>query len=207
MLYWIATDRDDARLAAFSGEPLRDEIDALERLHRARDLLRVWRRINGRGVFAVVDCAGPEALDDWLTALPTYDAMHRIDIIALRAHKLFGEFAHWRETPGTGDGMLHHVRLSIDRAALSGARSPELIERAEANARRHIEGGQVIGIWREPHGAGACMAWQSRDHAELFHELDTLPAQPYLRAVDVEPMLPVPGLEHLAGWRRDTSLP
>jgi muconolactone delta-isomerase len=92
------------------------------------------------------------------------------------------------------------VKLAIDRARLESARSHELVERAEANALRHVDQGQVLGIWRQPHGNGAYICWHSADPAELHHELDTLPLKPYLRGVGVEPMLPLRGMEDLAGW-------
>ncbi|MBL8383396.1 MAG: hypothetical protein JNM90_09990 [Burkholderiales bacterium] len=201
MLFWIETDLDFSRVPDAAAS-LADERAALAALHARRGLLRVWRRINGRGVHAVVDFASPEALDDWLGAFPTYNAMQSIAVTALRAHRIFTAFAAWREAPGRAAGNLHLVRLAIDRARLEAARSPALVERAEANARRHVDDGQVLGIWREPHGSGAFIAWHSRDHDELFHELDTLPLKGYFRAVTAEPMLPLPGLEHLAGWQR-----
>lgn len=203
MLFWIETDLDFSRMTDAAAS-LGAERAALSSLHAKRGLLRTWRRINGRGFHAVVDFASPEALDDWLGAFPTYNVMQSIGVTALRAHRIFTEFAAWRETPGRAAGNLHLVRLAIERARLEAARSPALVERAEANARRHVDAGQVLGIWREPHGNGACVAWHSRDHDELFHELDTLPLKGYFRAVSAEPMLPYPGLEHLAGWQRPT---
>lgn len=205
MLYWIETDIDFSRLVGSGGQGeaaavLQEETGAWRDLHARQGLLRIWRRINGRGVHAVVDFMSPQALDDWLGTLPTWAAMQGIDITPMREHKIFDQFARWREAPGAASGQLHLVRLEIDRARLEAARDPGLIVRAEANARRHVDQGQVLGIWRLLHGNGARITWHSADHGELHHELDTLPAKPWLRAVHVEPMVALAGLEHLAGW-------
>lgn len=200
MLFWIETDLDFSRLAGRANALLDAEQASWHTLHAGHRLLRIWRRISGRGVHALVDFAMPEALDDWLGALPTFNFMQAIGVTPLRAHKLFSQFATWRQTPGIISGNLHFVRLDIDRARLEAARTPDLVERAEANARRHIDHGQVVGIWRLPHGNGAHMAWASHNQAELFTELDTLPLKGYFRAVAVEPMMPMAGLEALAGW-------
>ena len=202
MLYWIDTDIDFSRVGA---DALAAESARFIELHGRRGLLRIWRKINGRGVHAVTDFATPVALDDWLGALPTFNAMQAIEVTALRPHKVFGAFGAWRGRSGVATGNVHFVRLAIDRARLESARAPALTSVAEANARRHVDHGQVVGIWRLPHGNGAHIAWHSRDHAELFHELETLPLKAYFRAVSAEPMLPFPGLEHLAGWTIDSG--
>lgn len=201
MLAWIETDLDFSRIAD-APALLARETGMLREWHAGNRLLRCWRRVNGRGWHAVVDFPAAEALDDAINALPTYGALQGLAIAPLVPHKRFGQFAQWRESPGLPSGQLYHVRLAIDRARLEPARTHDLLERAEANARRHIDEGQVVGIWREPHGNGACMAWCVRDTQELHHELDTLPLKGFMRSVHVEPLVPLAGLEELAGWTR-----
>lgn len=201
MLAWIETDLDFSRIAD-APALLARETDALLSWHAGRNLLRCWRRVNGRGWLGVVDFADAALLDDALNALPTFGALQGVAITPLVPHRRFGEFAAWRDVPGSAAGQLYHVRLAIDRARLEPARTHDLLERAEANARRHIDEGQVVGIWREPHGNGACMAWCVRDAQELHHELDALPLKGFMRGVHVEPVLPMAGLEALAGWTR-----
>jgi len=201
MLFWIESDLDFSRLPD-PATALREEAAALREWHASRRLLRCWRRVNGRGLHAVLEFASAEALDDAINGLPTYRALQGLNITALAPHRRFPQFSQWLAEPGLAHAPLYHVRLEIDRARLQPALTPELMERAEGNAHRHIAEGQVVGIWRHPHGNAASMAWCVRDNAELHRELATLPIGPWLRGIHAEPMVPHPELPELAGWTR-----
>ena len=201
-LFWIETDLDYSRMGKEAERLRGEETVFLQVLRKQGALRRIWRRINDRGHYMLWALEDSLQVDRTLEAMPTYHYAQRFDVVALNPHRLFGQFAQPRASSGRARGQLYHVRLEIDRARLGPERPAELVEHAERNARRHIDDGHVVGIWRRPHGSGAYMMWDCPDNATLFQELATLPLKGYFSEVSAVPVVPDPQFEDLAGWTR-----
>jgi muconolactone delta-isomerase len=197
VLFLVDTELDFSRVAA---DALAAEQGWLARLRGDGVLLRAWQKINGRGAYLLWDCAAPQEVDARIEAWPGFHYAARIEVLPLLPHRIFGEFAARRAATGRATGALYLVRLEIDRARLGPERPEALVERAERTARRHVDEGTVVGIWRKLHGSGAVIAWQCADNAALHAELSRLPLKGYFAEVGAEPVVPLPGFEDLAGW-------
>lgn len=199
MLYLVDTELDYSRV---TDAVLAAEREYLQVLRDEGVLMRAWQKVNGRGVLLLWDCAAPQEVDARIERWPAFPYAMRIGVVPLVPHRIFGQFAARRATTGRAGAALFLVRLEIDRARLGPERPEALVERAERTARRHVDDGTVIGIWRKLHGAGAVIAWECADNAALHAQLSTLPLKGYFSEVSAEPVLPLAGFEDLAGWAR-----
>ncbi len=100
--------------------------------------------------------------------------------------------------------MLYHITFSMNRPALVAAgemvtkvREAE-VERAMSSQRA----GRLIGLWRRADGNGVIFILDSESHEALHEELSSLPMFPYVRSVDVLPLLPYPGFPEFAKARQ-----
>jgi muconolactone delta-isomerase len=200
MLFWVGTELDFGRMGADAPRLWQAQEAHLRALRDEGVLMRIWQRANGRGHLMLWNALDGLDVDRRVEALPTFHHAMRLEVDALNPHRLFGQFSQPRRASGRARGELYFVRLLIDRARLGPDRPAELIEVAERNARRHVDDGQVIGIWRLPHGSGAHIVWQCSGTAELHHELSTLPLKGAFSEVSAMPIVPEPALADLAGW-------
>ena len=99
--------------------------------------------------------------------------------------------------------MLYHVTLHMNRQALvaageavAGMPSAE-VERAKS-AR---EAGRLLGFWRRADGNGVILILDSESNEALHEELRTLPLFPFVRSIELLPLLPYPGFEAFAEAR------
>lgn len=104
--------------------------------------------------------------------------------------------------------MLYHVTFSVDRQALGASGNVETIRAAEIQrAAAARDAGRLIGLWRRADGDGVIFILDVESHDALLAELSTLPLFPYLRKVDVIPLVAYPGFsraEILDCYRQQT---
>lgn len=96
--------------------------------------------------------------------------------------------------------MLYHVSFHMNRQTLVAAGEAALkvrdaeVERAVASQ----QAGRLIGLWRRADGDGVIFILDSDSHQTLHDEITSLPMFPYVRSIEVLPLLPYPGFEAFA---------
>ena len=66
------------------------------------------------------------------------------------------------------------------------------------------QAGRLIGLWRLADGNGVIFVLDSESHEALHEELRTLPLFPYVRSIEVVPLIPYPGFSEFAEGQRKT---
>ena len=90
--------------------------------------------------------------------------------------------------------MLYHVTFSMDRQALAASGKTEMVRVAEMErATTARQEGRLLGLWRRADGDGVVFILNVASHETLLSELNTLPLFPYVRKVDVLPLVEYPG--------------
>ena len=99
--------------------------------------------------------------------------------------------------------MLYHVTLHMNRQALvaAGEEVAQVLSAEVERARSAQEAGRLIGLWRRADGNGVILILDSPSHEALHDELRTLPLFPFVRSIDVLPLLPYPGFPEFAEAR------
>jgi muconolactone delta-isomerase len=99
--------------------------------------------------------------------------------------------------------MLYHVVLYMNRQALvaEGEAIAQVLSAEVQRARSAQEAGRLIGLWRRADGNGVILILDSESHEALHEELRTLPLFPFVRSIDVIPLLSYPGFPEFAEAR------
>ena len=89
--------------------------------------------------------------------------------------------------------MLYHVRFNIDHQALGFGPERMQVSQAEAERARVLKAaGRLLGLWRRADCGGAIFVIDADSHEALAAELSALPLFPYLRSIEVTPLVPHP---------------
>lgn len=89
--------------------------------------------------------------------------------------------------------MLYLVRVHIDQHALGTAERRAEIADAEARRAREVQAaGQLLGLWRRADATGAVFVVDVASSESLNVLIQNLPLFPYLRDVDVVPLVAHP---------------
>lgn len=89
--------------------------------------------------------------------------------------------------------MLYQITFHADHQALGFGEQRNQVSAAEleraAQARRD---GRLLGFWQRADLGGVVFVLDAASHEKLMQELQTLPLFPYLRAIDVVPLVSHP---------------
>jgi muconolactone delta-isomerase len=89
--------------------------------------------------------------------------------------------------------MLYLVRFELDQQALGFGEKRREIGTAEAeNSRRLLASGRLMGLWRRADGGGVVYVVDAVSHEALSAELQAMPAFPYLRSIELTPLVSHP---------------
>jgi muconolactone delta-isomerase len=92
-----------------------------------------------------------------------------------------------------GINMLYHVQFNIDHQALGFDARRNEVSAAEAERAVAIQAeGRLLGIWRRADLSGAIFVIDAESHEALRDELSSLPLFPFLRSIEVTPLVPHP---------------
>ena len=98
--------------------------------------------------------------------------------------------------------MLYHVTFHTDRQALGTGDAAIKVRAAEMErAVSAQQSGRLIGLWRRGDGNGAIFVIDSASHEALLEELSSLPMFPYVRSIDVLPLVAYPQFSEFAKAR------
>ena len=98
--------------------------------------------------------------------------------------------------------MLYHVAFHIDHQALGFDERRAQVSAAEGErAVQLLRAGRLIGLWRRADCGGAIFVIDAESHEALVTELSSLPLFPYLRSIDVTPLVPHPHAPEFAKGR------
>ena len=103
--------------------------------------------------------------------------------------------------------MLYHITFHMDRQALIAAGEAALKVRA-AEVERAIaaqQAGRLIGFWRRADGNGVIFILDSGSHEALHEEISSLPMFPYVKSIDVLPLLAYPGFPEFAKAQKKSN--
>jgi muconolactone delta-isomerase len=89
MLYLLDVDIDYARMGDRVGEIRASEHARVVELIDAGVVVVEWLKANGRGIYAIWDCASHDALRQAIASVPMAPYLSRVDIQPLIAHPLF----------------------------------------------------------------------------------------------------------------------
>lgn len=95
--------------------------------------------------------------------------------------------------------MLYLIKFHVDHQALGFG--PQRTEIAAAEARRAADvqaAGQLIGLWRRADTGGAVFVVDCASHEQLSELLSSLPLFPYVRSIEVTPLIPHPSFPEYA---------
>ena len=86
--------------------------------------------------------------------------------------------------------MLYHVTFTTDHQALGfGEERARVSEAERARAVGAFDEGRIFGFWVRADLGGVIFVVDSPSHGELMAELQSLPLFPYLRSIDVKPVV------------------
>lgn len=89
--------------------------------------------------------------------------------------------------------MLYLVKFDIDQQALGFGPEREKVSSAEGERAKAVKKeGRLKGLWRRADCGGAVFVLDAPSHEALVEELSSLPLFPYLRNIDVTPLVPHP---------------
>ena len=89
--------------------------------------------------------------------------------------------------------MLYHAKLHIDHQALGFDERRADVSAAEARRAKEIQAeGRLVGVWRRADAGGAIFIVDCDSHAQFNELLQSLPLFPYLRSVEVTPLIAHP---------------
>ena len=95
--------------------------------------------------------------------------------------------------------MLYHVTFHTDRQALGSSEHRESVTEAERQrAVAAFNDGRLLGFWVKADLGGVIFIVDSPSHSDLMTELSSLPLFPFLRSIDVAPVVPHPLLPAFA---------
>ncbi len=99
--------------------------------------------------------------------------------------------------------MLYHVTFHTDRQALGAGDVATKVRAAEMErAVLAQQAGRLVGLWRRGDGNGAIFIIDSESHEALLEELSSLPMFPYVRTIDVLPLIAYPQFPEFANAAR-----
>ena len=89
--------------------------------------------------------------------------------------------------------MLYHVKFNLDQQALGFDERRAQVSAAEAERAKAVKAdGRLFGLWRRADCGGAIFVIDADSHEALVAELSSLPLYPYLRSIEVTPLVPHP---------------
>ncbi len=89
--------------------------------------------------------------------------------------------------------MLYLVKFDIDHQSLGFDEARDQISAAEGERAIAVKKeGRLMGLWRRADCGGAIFVLDASSHEALVEELSSLPLFPYLRNIDVTPLVPHP---------------
>ena len=91
--------------------------------------------------------------------------------------------------------MLYHVTFNTDHQALGfGDERARVVEAEVARAVGVQREGRMLGFWVRADLGGVIFVVDSPSHGDLMSELQSLPIFPYLRSIEITPVVPHPEL-------------
>lgn len=91
--------------------------------------------------------------------------------------------------------MLYHVTFHTDHQALGfGEQRASVTEAELQRAAAAFDEGRILGFWVKADLGGVIFVVDSPSHGDLMAELSSLPIFPFLRSIDVMPVVPHPRL-------------
>jgi muconolactone delta-isomerase len=99
--------------------------------------------------------------------------------------------------------MLYHVTFNMDRQALiaAGEKVREVRSAEIGRAAAARDAGRLIGFWERADANGVIFILDAESHADLSQELRSLPMFPYVRTIEVVPLIPYPDFPEFATAR------
>lgn len=89
--------------------------------------------------------------------------------------------------------MLYHVTFHTDHQALGFAEQRRRVIDDELQRASEVQQeGRLIGLWARADPGGAIFILDAESHEKLMLELQSLPIFPYLRSIDVIPLVTHP---------------
>jgi muconolactone D-isomerase len=91
--------------------------------------------------------------------------------------------------------MLYHVTFHTDRQALGSGETAQKVRTAEMErAAAAKQAGRLKGFWVRADGNGVVFVLDCESNEVLHAELSSLPIFPYLRSIEVMPIVAFPGI-------------
>lgn len=86
--------------------------------------------------------------------------------------------------------MIYLVKATLDRAAFNKCPNPQEVLTAEGKRGQEIKAeGRVLGIWRRADCGGSVFVVDAESHEALVADLNSLPMFPYMREIEVTPLV------------------
>lgn len=95
--------------------------------------------------------------------------------------------------------MLYHVKFTIDHQSLGfGPERGEVAAAEGERAKAVFAEGRLKGLWRRADCGGAIFVIDAESHQALADEISSLPLFPYLRGIEVTPLISHPAVPELS---------
>ena len=102
--------------------------------------------------------------------------------------------------------MLYQVTFDIDRQALGSGENATKVRAAETErAVKAQREGKLIGLWLRADCGGVVFVLDVESHEALVEELRSLPVFPYIRSIEVVPLVASPRFPEFAKGQKPSD--
>jgi len=103
-------------------------------------------------------------------------------------------------------GMLYHIKFDTDNQALGFGEQRQAVAAAELErALAAQQAGRLLGFWVRADLGGVIFVLDADSHQALMAEIRSLPIFPFLRSIEVSPVVPHPQLPAYGAAKPDAE--